>query len=137
MHPSSSASLSSSCHPSFPGTPDIGSVVSAAGTASAASTSAADTVMHDGNARTCADKTWPVALSISGGDVNDTGAAVDGEITREDVSEPARATSVPQLSGFAPIERPDFRWRKLGGEEFSQTIPAAYYEVTRWRRNIF
>ena len=91
--------------------------------------------MYDGNART-SDNTQPVALSASGDDANDAGVAVDRDITREDVSEPAWAASVPQLPVFAPIERPNFRWGKLGGEEFSQTIRATYYEVTRWRRNI-
>ena len=78
-----------------------------------------------------------MALSTSGDDANGVGVAVDRDITREDVSEPAREASVPQLPVFAPIERPNFRWGKLRGEEFSQTIRAAYYEVTRWRRNIF
>ena len=36
-----------------------------------------------------------------------------------------------------PSKGPTFVGGKLGGEELSQTIRAAYYEVTRWRRNIF
>ena len=92
--------------------------------------------MHEGNART-SDNTQPVALSTSGDDTNDAGVAVDRDITREDVLELGRAASVPQLPVYAPIERPNFRWGKLEGEEFSQTIRVAYYEVTRWRQNIY
>ena len=44
---------------------------------------------------------------------------------------------LPQLPTITPVESPRFHWGEVEGEEFAETIRAAYYEVTQWRRNIF
>ena len=41
------------------------------------------------------------------------------------------------LPAFTPVESLHFCWGDIEGGDFAETIRAAYYEVTQWRRNVF
>ena len=48
-----------------------------------------------------------------------------------------QAVDIPSLPQYKPVAIPNFRWAECEGEVFVDVIRTAYYEVSKWRRNVF
>ena len=62
------------------------------------------------------------------------------QATGENTTESVRLTrtqTIPDLPHFKNVTRPNFSWGSLDGKSFCDAIRAAYFEVMKWRRNIF